>query len=220
MEIEKAKLEQSPYIGVFAIITEERALLPLRTEKSEQKLFEKVLKVKAEKATIASSPLLGAFATGNSKGIVTSGLASKQEIKSLEKKDFNVLRLKSISAIGNILEINDEKGVCSQIISEKEKKDIEKFLGITIETQKIANTDLLGSCMVATNKGFIVNPSISQKEFEELEKNFGLEGNVSTANYGDELVGNSVVANSKGALVGELTSGHELIRIDEGLRGE
>ncbi len=220
MKIEKAKLYSSPYIGVFSIVTETTALLPLQTESRTVKVFEKTLGVKVVKTSFSSSPLLGVFGSGNSKGIVVSGLVEKSEIKELEKNGLNVMKLKSILAIGNLMKMNDSHGVCSSLISKKDMRNIEKKLGIVMENQTIAKTDLVGSCMELTNKGFIVNPRISEKEFEKLEKNFKLRGVASTANYGDGFVGNSVVANSNGAIVGELTSGHELVRIDEGLRGE
>jgi len=220
MKIEKAKLHSSPYIGVFSIVTETTALLPLQTESRTVKVFEKTLGVNVVKTVLASSPLLGVFGTGNSRGLVVSGLVEKSEIKELEKNGLNVMKLKSILAIGNLMGINDSHGVCSSLISKKDMKSIEKKLGIVLERQTIAKTDLVGSCMELTNRGFIVNPKISKEEFEKMEKNFKLRGVASTANYGDELVGNSVAANSNGAIVGELTSGHEIVRIDEGLRGE
>ncbi|MDP6670630.1 MAG: translation initiation factor IF-6, partial [archaeon] len=82
---------------------------------------------------------------------------------------------------------------------------------------EIAESDLIGSNIVLTNKGFIANPMISEKEFKKIEKNTGLEGATATANFGDKFVGNGVIANSNTAFVGLRTTGHELIRIDEGL---
>jgi len=51
-----------------------------------------------------------------------------------------------------------------------------------------------------------------EDEFMELKKIFNVDGKATTANYGDPFVGNDVVANSKAAVVGAYTSGHELIR--------
>ena len=84
----------------------------------------------------------------------------------------------------------------------------------------IGGSDLIGSLCVASNKGFIVSPSVTKKEFKIIEKALKVKGTSATANYGDKFVGNSVIANSKAVIVGSLTSGHELNRIDEGLSGE
>ncbi|MEK6902504.1 MAG: hypothetical protein AABX02_02875, partial [archaeon] len=54
-------------------------------------------------------------------------------------------------------------------------------------------------------------------EMEQLEAIFKVPGMTTTANYGDAFIGNSVLVNKHGGVVGERTSGPELARIDEGL---
>ena len=220
MNIEKAKLNSSPYIGIFSIVTENIALVPASASREDVKAFEKTLGVTAIKTLLASSPLLGVFGVGNSRGLVVSGLVERHEIQGLEKRGLNVLKTKSISAIGNLMEVNDRHGVCSSLIGEEDCEKIENMLGVSLKKQRIAGSDLVGSCLVATNNGFMVNPNISEQEFKELEKHFKLKGTASTANYGDALVGNSLVANSRGVVAGALTSGYEIVRIDNGFRGE
>jgi translation initiation factor 6 len=127
--------------------------------------------------------------------------------------------MNGVNALGNLIALNDFGGISSPLLSEKMVKELNRFFSLEFIRNEIAKTDVVGSCIVVTNKGFLVNPNTSKKEFELLKKTFKVEGQLGTANYGDPFVANDVLANSKGALVGEQTSGHELIRVDEGLRG-
>ena len=93
------------------------------------------------------------------------------------------------------------------------------YVKVECVESEVAKSDLVGSSMVLTNHGFTVNPLVSEEEFSFIGKKTGLCGTTATANYGDKFIGNSVIANSKVALAGLHTSGHELMRIDEGLTG-
>ena len=220
MHIEKKTIRGSPHIGVFGVMTDKIGLLPKNIMKHELKGVEDLMAVEVVKTNLASSSLLGVLAVGNSKGFVVSEIAEPQEIRELEDAGVRVAQVEGVTALGNLLEINDENGVYSKILPEKVVKDVKSFLKVSLTKQDVAGTDIVGSCLVATNRGFIAHPNISEKEFKKLEKVFGTGGAPTTANYGDVFVGNAVLANSNAVLVGEYTSGHELIRIDEGLRGD
>lgn len=218
MEILKQRLNGSPYVGIFATVTEKIGLFPKNTPSGQLQKFEEIFGIESITINIANSALIGVLAIGNSKGFIVSEIAEEKEIEEMASIGLKVKKLPSIAAVGNLFELNDSKGVCSRIFSNQLKTEIEKFLGISIEYGTIAESDLIGSSMVATNKGFIMNPNSSKEEFNSIKKIFSLNGVIGTANYGDNFVGNSIIANSKGAIVGEQTSGYELIRIDEGLR--
>jgi len=220
MNIELGTIKSSPFVGVFSIITEKMALFPRFLEKKEKKMVEKMFGTETIYTGLANSSLLGVLAAGNSKGFVVSGIVEDKEVEELQEQGLNVKRLQGTTALGNLMECNDKKAFCSKAIGKKDVQEIKKVLKVEcIETQ-IAGSDLVGSCLVLTNKGFVANPETTDKEFKAIEKETGLEGTTATANYGDKFVGNNLVANSSNALAGLHTSGHELMRIDEGLRGE
>jgi len=219
MEIIKSTIHSSPFIGVFALATEKHVLLPNNVEKKEERRLGELFNAETVKTRLAESPLIGVLAVGNSSGIVVSGIVEEKEISHLKEKGLRVKRLAEATAIGNLVELNDSKGFCSKVVQQKTKQEIEGFLHVELKYAGIANAEVVGSSIVLTNNGFIVNPSISSKEFKELEEWVKLSGNATTANLGDVFVGNSVIANSSGAVVGSYTTGHELMRIDQGLRG-
>ncbi len=219
MNIELGTVKSSPFVGVFAVITDKIALLPPSLEAKERKQLEKLFEVELISTKLANSNLLGVLAAGNSKGFIVSEIIEESEVEALESKGLKIKKLPGLTAIGNLVECNDKKAFCSKVIGKKTRKEIEKTLNVECVETVIAESDLVGSSVVLTNKGFIVNPMASEKEFKLLKKETGVEGSAATANFGDKFIGNGIIANSNAALAGKKTTGHELIRIDEGLSG-
>lgn len=219
MEIEKGTIKGCPYLGVFSVATEDVVILPKFVEQKETVNFERTLGVEAIKANIMESALAGIFMTGIGKKFVVPYAASRVEEKFLCGQGLEIERI-GATALGNMIALNSRGGVVSPLLPVHERKKLADFFGIKFEAMNVAGSDVPGSAITVTESGFIVHPNVNEKEFKMLEKIFGVSGKPTTANYGDPFVGNDVVANSKGAIVGTYTSGHELIRIDEGLRGE
>jgi len=119
------------------------------------------------------------------------------------------------TAIGNLVVSNDKGGIISPKLS-RQKKVIEDVLGVEIVKRKIGGHEEVGSCCVATNKGFLVHPD-AEAELKELEGFFQVSGNVGSVNFGFPYPKAGLVANSYGYLTGRNTSGIELGRIDESL---
>ncbi len=220
MRIEKSQLKGSPFIGVFCSITEEHALLPIYMEKKEVKKIEEFFEVKTIQTSIAGSSLIGSMVKGNSTGFIVPENAKEKEIKLLEQNGIKTKKIKGLTALGNLIALNDFGGIASPLISKKNFEEIKKFFGIPLKQKTIATSEVAGSCMVATNKGFILHPETNEKELKEIESILKVQGTPTTANYGDPFVANDVLANSKGALIGEYTSNAEMLMIDEGLKGD
>jgi translation initiation factor 6 len=219
MHIDRASIKASPYLGIFAAVSDNLALVPLSSTPQEAKQFGEVFGAEVLKVTLAGSSLLGVLAQGNKNGFLVSRITEEGELKKLNEAGVKTLPV-SLTAPGNLLSFNDSFGVCAESIPEKEVKAMESFLGVKFKQKNIVGTEVTGSNIVISNKGFIVNPEVSDEEFKALESHLQLKGLVTTANYGDPFVANSVVANSSGVLAGELTSGPEMMRIDEALVGE
>ena len=219
MRIELGALRETPFVGIFAIATEKFVLVPKTISAKEEKRVAGLFGAEIVKASIANSGLLGVLAAGNSRGIVAGSVLEEKEEKELLDAGIRVKIVENFSAVGNLLEINDSKGVCAGAFSEKQRKAMEKFLGVKLMVATIAGSDIVGAGIVATNKGFVLNKMASDKEAKEIERHFGIQGAKATANAGDCFLGNSLIANSDAALAGINTTGFELARIDEGLRG-
>lgn len=217
MNIKTVSLRGSPYVGLFCVATDEFALVPAFMEAKDVKKVEDALNVKAIVTTIADTHLLGVLAKGLGKKLVVASTISKSEVAELEKHGIHVHVMDEITAVGNLMCIQKNGGIISPLIPEEERKKLEKFLGITLHVQHVAKSELAGSCVLATEKGFLAHPKTEPEEMEQLESIFHVPGMTTTANYGDPFPGNSIIANTYGIVVGERTSGPELARIDEGL---
>ncbi len=219
MKIELGTVRETPFVGIFTIATEKFVLVPKTISTKEEKTITNLFDVEIIKASIANSGLLGVLSAGNSKGIIAGSVVEEKEEKEIEQAGIKIKKIENMSAVGNLIALNDSKGVCSAAFSKKQQKEIEKFSGIKLKEATVAGSDLVGAGIVATNKGFVLNKMATDEEGKIIEKHFGIQGAKGTANAGDCFVGNSLIANSQAAFAGRNTTGFELARIDEGLRG-
>lgn len=213
-------MRSSPYVGIFCSLTEELGIVPQAALPKEIKLLEKELDINIVKTNLGQTSLTGILSTGIKKKIVVSNITENDEIKKLEKEGLEIMVLEGLTSTGNLIALNKNGGIVSPWVKEKPVKDLGDFFKIKLEKMRIADNEVPGASITVTNKGFICHPNISEKDFSKLEKVFGVKGIATTANYGDLFVGNSVIANTTGVMVGSLTSGIELGKIDEGLRGK
>jgi len=215
MKIDKRTIRASPFVGVFSIVTDSIALMPLAMEKKEIRGLAELFDVEVIHTSLAGSPLLGVLGRGIGKKFVFSDLLSAADIDALKEKGLSAKRVQGVTALGNLLAVNEKGGLCSKVLSQDQIGKISSHLGVKIFPTTIAGFDIVGSSLVATKNGFIVHPLATKEEMALAVDAFGVEGIPTTANYGDRFVANSVVAGSHSVIVGDRTTTHELIRIDE-----
>ncbi|MCX6802977.1 MAG: translation initiation factor IF-6 [Candidatus Diapherotrites archaeon] len=218
MNIAKTRILGSNYAGLFGVCSDELCILPAQVDKKTEELVEKVLEVKTIKTSIYASPLLAVFAKMNNKYVYLPKFVEGKEIETIEK-EAKVKIINTENALGNLVELNDTGAIISKLLSKKAAEEI-KNTGLNIEQMNPAQTEVTGAALVATNKGFLINPNATKEEVKRIEEILGVKGGSSTANTGDMLVRNSILANKKGILLGEGTSPHEINRIEEALSGE
>jgi len=218
MNIAKIRVNGSNYAGLFCVTNDNLCLAPAALDEKTQKIIEDVLEAKVVKTSIYESPLLSVFAKMNNKYAYLPAYAQAREIEAIEK-EIKVKIITTENALGNMIEVNDTGAVISQTLGKKAVEEIKKT-GLLVAQTNIARTDVTGACVVATNRGFLVNPYVSKEEADLIKNALGVNGGSATANTGDMFVRNSVIANKKGILVGENTTPHEINKIEEALAGE
>ncbi|MBN1160058.1 MAG: translation initiation factor IF-6 [Candidatus Diapherotrites archaeon] len=217
MNINKLSLQNNPYIGLFCSTNDKITLVPSLSTAKEINIIRDMLGTEVIKTRVCGTYLIGVFVRGNSKNFVIGDALSEDEKQKLKDLGLKLVEIPSnLNAFGNLIACNDKAAIIAPELKDK-KKQIEKALDVKAKEMIIAGLNIVGSCLTVTNKGFVVNPNISEKDFKGLEKLFGVKGIVSTANYGDRFVSHSVLANSNGAVVGTLTTSPEIIHITEGL---
>lgn len=208
-------------MGLYGKASDGICILGTILEEKREKI-EEVLKVKSVALSLSSTDFIGIFCALNENGIVVPKILTDFEKKKLVelKKLFgmNLLILKSkFTAVGNLILCNGKGAVVSKFFSKKEKEEIEDCLGVEAIFSSIAGIQTVGSCGVATNKGCLLHRDAGEEEIKKVEEILKVRVDIGTANFGSPFVGACILANSKGGLVGESTTGPEMVRIQEAL---
>ena len=217
MNLGKAKINNVPYLGVYSVCTDDFCLVPNNILKKEEVVLEKYLKTKIIKMAISDSPLIGVYLLAHKDKIIVCKNSIKQnEIDILEKEGIKVKLIKEeYNALGNLVSFNSNYGFASELLSEKTVNEISSFFDIDVERKTLLSMDILGSNLYVNDNLFMVNPNVSEKDFNYFKKKLKVEGIATTLNYGDLFVGNDVIANKNAVLVGDATSNIELMKVDD-----
>jgi translation initiation factor 6 len=215
MPVTKRNLMKNPNIGLFMFATDAFCLVPDYVREKDVEEIGEVLDVPVIPTRIAGTSLLGAFVSGNSRGIVVPWIVREEEVKKLKENGIEVLVVKDrVTALGNLIAANDKGAIISESVSLRAAKEIAEFLDVEYKRKNLAGIEVVGSATVATNRGFLTHPSVSEEEIRMLTDLFGVPGDTTTVNFGDPFVRTGIVANSKGVIVGEDTSPVELLKIE------
>lgn len=212
-----SRYDGSPNIAVFAAAGESLALTASDASPEFVSTLEEALGVKVVKLSVAGSLVVGSLAALNSNGVVVSGLADDLEISKIES-EMPVTRLDDrLNAAGNNILANDRGAIVSPEYSESTARAIGEALGVEAVRSSIAGINTVGSICVATNKGCACHMDATDEDVALIKDVLGVEAIRTTVNHGVRAVGAGVVANSKGAIVGDETTPIEMGRLEDAL---
>ena len=181
-------------------------------------MIKEILEVEVVKTSISGSSLIGSLAVANSNGIVVSPHVLDREVKQFEDLGFNVAVLPgNYTAVGNIVAANDNGAIASPFLSQEAIKILEETLDVPVESSSIVGSDIIGSLITVTNKGFLIDKRAVETEVNFAQEAFGVEGDIGTVGKGISLVGACILANDKGAIVAKNSTGPEMARVEEAL---
>lgn len=208
----------NPNLGVFILTTDDIAIIPFNLSDEKVNKIKEILDVDIIKSSISGSNLIGSLAIANSNGIIVSPYTFDKEIQILKDYGLNITKLPDkFSAVGNIIAVNDKGAIVSPFISNDSVKIIEDFLNVDVKISSIANKNIVGSLITVTNNGFLIDKNANSQEINLVRETFGVEGDVGTVGKGISFVGSCCIANSKGAIVAENSTGPEMARVEEAL---
>lgn len=215
MKFKKLDINTSPHIGIYASVSNNYGLFPDLINKKDEKAIQETLDIDLIKLNLGESIVNGAISKIYDNKVVLAKSSLPSDVKYLEKKGLDVLRLNSYLAVGNLIVVNKNGLLLSTEFSKDEVKQISDFFGKKAKVFNIANISLVGCAVALNNKGMAVYPHVASDEFNDLKKMFKVDGNIATVNYGDGLVANGLLLNDKGLIMGEKTTGYEIIRLDD-----
>ncbi len=204
-----------PNIGVFARVLGDIAIIPPESPEEFKAAVKAALQAELVETTIQGSTIIGSLVAGNSRGIVVSGLASKEEIAILSEHREVLLLHESMNAAGNVIMANDSFAAVHPDMPVDMMHAIGEFLGVEVITLVLGGVKTVGMAGVATNKGVIVHPRATDQQIARLEAVAKVPVGTGSINMGSGLVGTGLLVNEKGYIAGNATSGFELGRIED-----
>lgn len=213
--IRKISILKSNYIGVYARAWDDIAILPTTVEEEVAFDVKEILGVEVKKTLVNNSNLIGSMTVMNSTGVIVAQNGWEGGFE-LEMAGRNILYLKDkFNAVGNDIISNDHAAMIHTGFNQSSRMKIEDALGVEVIKGTIGGIKTVGSVAVVTQKGMLVTPESSEEEQEFLSNLFKVPVKAGTANFGNMYIGSSIIANSKGILVGKDTTPIEIGRIDD-----
>lgn len=207
----------NPNIAVFAAASESLALIAADASPEFVRTVEEALGVESVLLSVGGSFVVGSLTAMNSNGIVVSGLAADDEVARIPGK-VPVYRLDDrLNAAGNNILANDNGAIVSPEYPESAVRAIGEALGVEAVSSSIAGISTVGSVCTVTNKGCACHMDASDEEVALIKDVLKVEAVRTTVNHGVRAVGAGILANSKGAVVGDESTPIELGRVEDAL---
>lgn len=209
---------ENPNIGIYCRANDSVVFLQKSLTKKTKQIVGNVLGVKVLELCIADSTIVGSLLTCNSSGAIVTAIANTETFRTLKEQGFRVFPIKDvINAAGNDILTNDHGALVHPDLKNTTVKKISETLDVPVQKGTVASLGTVGMAAVVTNKGCLCHPKATEEERQQLEKVFDVEVMIGTVNHGFPMIGSGLVANTKGALIGNMTTGIEMGRIEEAL---
>ena len=219
MGLHLVDLYRSPNIGIFLKANDKAVLVPKGIAGAKAEKLAADLEVVACHTSVGGTRLIGPLIAMNNKGIVASRMIEDYEMDEISSKTgLRVTRLESrYTAVGNLVAANDHGAVVSPVLERHAVEQVKATLGTETVTMTVGEYTQVGAMIVATNSGAAVSPKAAEKEAEEIGRVLKVEVSASSVNGGIPYPASGVVANSKNAVAGFVTTGPELIFLTRAL---
>ena len=210
-------------IGVFAFATDKHCFIPKGLTKREIKTVEETLKVPCFAINVAQAHIIHTMSIGNSNGYLVPHTVTDDEFFEFKKigkeLDLNISRIKTeLTALGNSILCNDKAAIINPELESNQLKIIENTLGVEATRGRILGGDepgIVGSHAICSNKGVLAHVDATDEILEWLGDILDVEVDIGTVNSGYEYPASGILVNSNGAVVGEDTTGPEIVRIGQ-----
>jgi translation initiation factor 6 len=207
----------SPNIGVYCFCTENVVIVPPGLTSRKMGQFEQALGVKVCSTTVGGSTLVGALVTGNSNGLLVPHIIRDYEFDKLRQFCEIVVVNSNWTALGNVVLANDLGAVVHQNAPNEIAKAVNEVLQVESAKSNIATLPFVGALGIATNRGALLSPNTLKDEQSVIESALHVNAELTSTNGGVQFVRSGILANSRGAVVGPLTRGAELMQISKAL---
>jgi len=215
LDIIKYDIYRGPNIGIFINVNDKFVFIPNGFAKTKAENLARYLQTECITTPVANTRLLGVLMVVNNHGILLPSTSSPEEIANLRKQtDLNVKILDTkYNALGNLICVNDKGGIVSPIIEKEFIKEIADVLDIEVIQKKVAGFHQVGAVMEANNLGGVIHPEADEEDIKNFSNVLGVNIEPATINGGIPFVSSGILANSNAVVVGNLTSGPEIMML-------
>jgi translation initiation factor 6 len=215
-KIQRFDFAGSSNIGAFSRITDHWLIHSPSNEPTTQGLAT-LFELAPISTTVSQSTLVGILTAGNKNGLLVPHTVFDEELEVLNQTlETPVLSLDSkLTALGNLILTNDHAALVSPEFTPNDIQTIRDALNVEVEARTLAESDLVGSHCVVTNRGLLGHTDITDEELEWLADFFSVNVEVGTINCGVPYVSIGLLATRKAVAAGFETTGPELMRITE-----
>lgn len=209
---------ENPNLGVFCRANDDIAFVRKGLSNKVKKKIVTALDVNLIELNISDATIIGSLLTFNSKGAVVCDFIDEDALKIIKDQGFEIgIISDKINAVGNDILVNDNGALVHPDIEDNTIENIKKTLKVPVHRGTIGSLKTVGMAAVVTNRGLLCHPKATDDEKRSLKDIFGVNVMIGTVNHGSPVIGSGLVANSKGAIIGNLTTGIEMGRIEEAL---
>jgi translation initiation factor 6 len=209
---------ENPNVGVFCRANEKIAFIQKGLTKKDKKRISNTLETDLIELSIADASIIGSLLAMNSNGAVVCDLIDKKSYDIIVDQGLNLCVISDkINAAGNDILVNDNAAIVHPDLKEITIEEIKETFEVPIYRGTIGKLKTVGMAAVVTNKGLLCHPKASDEELTTLKKIFKVDVLIGTVNHGSPIIGSGLIANTKGAIIGNLTTGIEMGRIEEAL---
>ena len=213
----RLQVYRNPNIGVYVYVNNKVAIVPPGLSRLAKKTITETLKVDVIESTIAGSRINGVFLAGNDNAILAPEIIKDDELQGLREalgKTIKIVTLKTRNtALGNLLAVNNKACLASSVLEDEAVKKIENLLGVSVWKKAFLGIPTVGSMVVVNDYNGLVHPLVADEEIDEINKYLSINAAPATVNEGVSFVKTGVLLNNNGVLVGESTTGPEIMNI-------
>ena len=220
MGLHLVDLYRSPNIGIFLKANDKAVLVPKGVAGSKAEKLATDLGVVPCQTSVGGTRLLGPLIAMNNRGVVASRMIEDFEVEEISSMTgLKVTRLESrFTAVGNLVAANDNGAIVSPVLEKHAVEQVQAALGIEAVVLPIGEFSQVGAMIVASNSGAAVSPRAGEDEAKVIEGVLKVDVSASSVNGGVPFPASGVVANTKNAIAGYLTTGPELVFLTRALR--
>ncbi len=217
--IQKMDLFGSSNVGLYLAASDTYTIAGISIIESDIQKITSVLQTPVLQTTVCGTSLVGLFLSITDEYIFVPDLAFESEIEKLRSTNLTVVVVPTkLTALGNnMLYANGVLFVSMEFEQSAIESITEQVPVKKVHRVEIADTDVIGSCIVTNAKGGIVHPFADDTLLDLLEDALQIPLTKATVSQNSPYVKSGVVVNSNGFIVGQMTSGPELVHIDEAL---